>query len=619
MAMASKTRNMLEGLVREGSFKWLLGSRSSFNDEVEEMGKSPSARKNWIQELSPVANIVVRRCSKILGISTMELRESFDAEASDSIKHPSCFARNFLEYCCFRALALSTQVTGHLADKKFRRLTFDMMLAWEAPSATCQPLLNVGEDAAVGIEAFSRIAPVVPTIANVIISDNLFEVLTASTDGRLQFSIYDKYLTGLERAIKKLKCQSESSLLSTVRSSRGEKILEVDGTVTTQPVLEHIGISTWPGRLILTDHALYFEALRVVSYDKAKIYDLSDDLKQVVKPELTGPWGTRLFDKAVLYKSISLSEPVVIEFPELKGHTRRDHWLAIIREILYVHRFIHQFQISGVERDEALSKAVLGILRVQAIQEISSAVPLRSEALLMFNLCDQLPGGDLILETLANLSTSRELDRTNNSVVEGGMYSISALAMVSNLGFVFGTSPDVPNEAGLVVGEIAVGKMTMLEKVVKESRSNYKKVVLAQETVDGVKVDGIDTNLAVMKELLFPVMELGKLLLSLAYWDDSRKSLAFCSIFTYIIWRGWLGYALALILIFIAVFMALTRCCGQGRPVEEVKVIAPPTMNTMEQLLAVQNAISKAEVFVQDINIVLLKLRALLLVIFPQV
>ncbi|RVX14131.1 hypothetical protein CK203_011201 [Vitis vinifera] len=461
MAMASKTRNMLEGLVREGSFKWLLGSRSSFNDEVEEMGKSPSARKNWIQELSPVANIVVRRCSK--------------------------------------ALALSTQVTGHLADKKFRRLTFDMMLAWEAPSATCQPLLNVGEDAAVGIEAFSRIAPVVPTIANVIISDNLFEVLTASTDGRLQFSIYDKYLTGLERAIKKLKCQSESSLLSTVRSSRGEKILEVDGTVTTQPVLEHIGISTWPGRLILTDHALYFEALRVVSYDKAKIYDLSDDLKQVVKPELTGPWGTRLFDKAVLYKSISLSEPVVIEFPELKGHTRRDHWLAIIREILYVHRFIHQFQISGVERDEALSKAVLGILRVQAIQEISSAVPLRSEALLMFNLCDQLPGGDLILETLANLSTSRELDRTNNSVVEGGMYSISALAMVSNLGFVFGTSPDVPNEAGLVVGEIAVGKMTMLEKVVKESRSNYKKVVLAQETVDGVKVDGIDTNLAVMK------------------------------------------------------------------------------------------------------------------------
>lgn len=60
------------------------------------------------------------------------------------------------------------------------------------------------------------------------------------------------------------------------------------------------------GRLVLTDHALYFEPLRVVSYDKAKRYDLEEDLKQVVKPEMTGPWGTRLFDKAISYKSISL-------------------------------------------------------------------------------------------------------------------------------------------------------------------------------------------------------------------------------------------------------------------------------------------------------------------------
>lgn len=60
------------------------------------------------------------------------------------------------------------------------------------------------------------------------------------------------------------------------------------------------------GRLTLTDHALYFEEHRVVSYDKAKLYDLAEDLQQVVKPELTGPWGTRLFDKAVFYKSLTL-------------------------------------------------------------------------------------------------------------------------------------------------------------------------------------------------------------------------------------------------------------------------------------------------------------------------
>lgn len=60
-------------------------------------------------------------------------------------------------------------------------------------------LLQIDEDATVGLDAFSRIAPAVPIISNVIISENLFEVLTTSTDGRLQFSSYDKYLLGLER------------------------------------------------------------------------------------------------------------------------------------------------------------------------------------------------------------------------------------------------------------------------------------------------------------------------------------------------------------------------------------------------------------------------------------
>ncbi|TYJ22176.1 hypothetical protein E1A91_A08G108700v1 [Gossypium mustelinum] len=618
MALASRTRRMLEALVREGSLNWLLSRRSSFSEEFEELESSPSAGNNWIPELSPAANIVVRRCSRILETSSSELQESFNTEASDSIKHKSRYARNFLEYCCFRALALSTQGMGHLADKKFRRLTFDMMVAWEAPAAASQSLINLDDDLSIGIEAFSRIAPAVPIIANVIICENLFEVLTISTGGRLHFSIYEKYLNGLERVIKKMKSQSESSLLSAVRSTRGEKILEVDGTVTTQPVLEHVGISTWPGRLILTDHALYFEALRVVSYDKPKSYDLSDDLKQTVKPELTGPWGTRLFDKAVLYKSISLSEPAIIEFPELKGHTRRDYWLAVIREILYVHRFINKFHITGIEKDDALSKAILGILRVQAIQEISSSSTVCFESLLMFNLCDKLPGGDLILETLANMSSSRGLDWGNNIVASGGMYSISALTTVLNLGVMFGSSSNNPSEAGLLVGELAVGEMSSLKRAVKESRENYKKVVLAQETVNGVKADGIDTNLAVMKELLLPVMEVGKWLLSLVYWDDPLKSLLFSLISTFIIFRGWLGYTLALTLVLIAIFMVVTRFCNQGRPLVELKVMAPPSTNTMEQLLAVQNAISQAEQLVQDGNIVLLKFRALLLSIFPQ-
>ena len=111
-----------------------------------------------------------------------------------------------------------------------------------------------------------------------------------------------------------------------------------------------------------------------------------------------------------------------MEFPELKGHTRRDYWLAIIREVLYVHRYINKYKITGLARDEALSKAVLGIIRVQAIQELSLTNSMCYENLLPFNLCDQLPGGDLILETLAEMSTSREIHRSNRSKDTGLHY-----------------------------------------------------------------------------------------------------------------------------------------------------------------------------------------------------
>lgn len=59
------------------------------------------------------------------------------------------------------------------------------------------------------------------------------------------------------------------------------------------------------GRLTLTNYALYFES-GVGLYDKAVRYDLATDMKQVIKPELTGPLGARLFDKAVMYKSTSM-------------------------------------------------------------------------------------------------------------------------------------------------------------------------------------------------------------------------------------------------------------------------------------------------------------------------
>ncbi|XP_078176961.1 uncharacterized protein LOC144571511 [Carex rostrata] len=613
MAMMSKTMDLIEGFVKEGSFKWVLSRKTSFDEEFEDMGKSPSGKRKWIPELSPTANVIVGRCSRMLDVSMDELQSNFEMEASETIKSPANYARNFLEYSCLRALGLATHITGHLADKSFRRLTFDMMLAWEIPSSSTQSVAKVDADSTVCLEAFCRIAPAIPTIAEVITCSNLFDLLSSSTGGRLSFAVYDKYLAGIDRAIKKMKSQSESSFLAGLRAERAEKILEVDGTLTTQPILEHVGTSAWPGRLTLTDHTLYFEALKVVAYDKPKVYELAGDLKQVIRPELTGPWGSRLFDKAVMYKSIKLSEPVFMEFPELTGHSRRDYWLAIMLEIFYAHRFIEKHNITGVEREETLLKASLGVLRLQALQDIpqSPNPNLQFETLLMFSLCDKLPGGDFILETLANSITSRGKVKSGSH-----FYSMSARAVLSNLGVVSGSGESSADR--LLVGDILVGEMSSLEKAVNLARDNYKKVEIAKASVDGVKVDGLDTNLALMKELLDPVIKIGQMLLSLAFWEDPMKSLLFCCFSTFIIMRGWIAYATVGILLFMALFILLTKLSNRGRSIDELKVVAPPSMNTVEQLLAVQNAISQIEEFVQDGNIVLLKLRALLMAVPSQ-
>jgi hypothetical protein len=82
-------------------------------------------------------------CIRILSFQPEELQQQFEEEAAVSAKQPTCYARHLLEYSSFRTLSMVMETTDHLSDKEFRRLTFDMMLAWEAPAATNQPVAKV--------------------------------------------------------------------------------------------------------------------------------------------------------------------------------------------------------------------------------------------------------------------------------------------------------------------------------------------------------------------------------------------------------------------------------------------------------------------------------------------
>ncbi len=51
------------------------------------------------------------------------------------------------------------------------------------------------------------------------------------------------------RSIKTMKGQVTQALVKSLQLGRNETVIDIDGTATTQPVLQHIGVSTWPGEL----------------------------------------------------------------------------------------------------------------------------------------------------------------------------------------------------------------------------------------------------------------------------------------------------------------------------------------------------------------------------------
>lgn len=399
--------------------------------------------------------------------------------------------------------------------------------------------------------------------------------------------------------------------------------MDVDGAVPVQPVLKHIGISAWPGRLTLTNYALYFESLGVGLYDKAVRYDLDTDVKQVIKPDLTGPLGARIFDKAVMYKSKSISEPVYFEFPEFKGNSRRDYWLDICLEILRANRFIRKHNFKEIQQSEVLGRAVLGIFRYRAVREAFHVYSSQYKTLLIFNLAESLPGGDTILGTLSSRLAFVDTKTFPSDVfVPQYMkwpltFSPVSVLTLKHFGLTLSRRLNVDGEVA-IVGDFCVGETNPLEIAVKQSISDTGRAEAAQATVDQVKVEGIDTNVAVMKELLFPVIELASRLQHLASWEDPFKSTVFLLLTCYAIVRGWINYILPLIFVFFAIIMLWRRHFNRGKPLEAFKIKPPPNKNAVEQLLTLQEAISQFESLIQAGNIILLKIRAILFAVLPQ-
>lgn len=202
------------------------------------------------------------------------------------------------------------------------------------------------------------------------------------------------------------------------------------------------------------------------------------------------------------------TEPVYLEFPEFKGCSRRDYWLDTCLEILRAHKFIRKYNLKEDQQSEVLARAVLGILRYRAVREAFRISLSNYKTLLCFNLAESLPGGDMIMEILSNritligASPGRRDVLTSPNAKRPQIFPIAFYALCT-LGIITSKEPDMYGEAAFLGGDVYVGESNPLEAIVKQLESNTGRAEAAQATVDQVKVEGIDTNLAVMKVSFF--------------------------------------------------------------------------------------------------------------------
>ncbi|KAJ0872579.1 hypothetical protein HanRHA438_Chr11g0525471 [Helianthus annuus] len=597
--------------------------------------------KKKLKHLSTIANTLLQRSAQRLETSVSELVDEFEVKWK---AESGMYSRGLVEYCAAKVLnEMSTNLEEAITEGDFSRYTFDMMLAWERPSSSDEeshteyaakekedneihattkstiehddislfysdimPLL-VDNEPSVGDDAFVWLGSLVPLVADFVNGKFTFETLTSSTMNRLHFPAYDRFLKEIDKCIKHLQNLAPPK---NVIMADDEFILHVEGTASSQRVVRHIGGQSWPGRLTLTNYALYFEALGIVSYEDAIKLDLSKDIEQSIKSAATGPLGAPLFDKAIIYESSELQEDVQIEFPEMTSSTRRDHWLALVKEVMLLHKFLKKFNIeSPLQAWEMHSRTILGIIRLHAARELLRIAPPDPKSFLIFALLDELPTGSNVLQEIAE----------SLKTVDSG-HPCSATSILRNLNVSQLVSGHTEMKVGIEHSEIANNKpenQSSLETAVEQVREEAKEINIAKSKADDLKDEGIGNSALVLMELVKPLKSIWPWFQEVIQWERPASTLTVIGLILLVVYKEWVGKAMAVLLMWVVTMMIWARRHGVGKKTKFV-VCTASDQTTMESIVSAQHGLNTVYNIMQLANIAILKIWSILLSNAPK-
>ncbi|CAF2049903.1 unnamed protein product [Brassica napus] len=578
-----------------------------------------------MEHLSSIANDVVLRCSQELGSTIDEMVEEFECQWKPGAG--GTYSRKFVEYCNSKAMSRVCQnIPERIKDGSFTRLTFDMMLAWQQPDVNdnefdleavgkesedkriqatlspeqddislfysdIMPLLadhepNVGED------AFDYLASLIPLPSDIINGRYTFETLTNRS-----YRTPTSFPSYLQKQTKP----------KGVDLADDEIILHVEGTMASQRVVRHIKKTSWPGRRTLTNYGLYFEAAGIINYEDALKVDLTKDGASSAKPISTGPWGAPLFDKAIVYESPDFEDGVILEFPEMTSSTRRDHWLMLVKEITLMHQFLKKYNVeSPLQAREIHSRTILGIIRLHAAREMLRISPPDPKKFLIFSLFEEVPKGDFVLEELAEISQKVGTAKTPCS-----SSSILRNMNMEQLGNILKEAEeDKCKEKGKVIDKEEM--LVSLESAVNQTREEGKEIEKAKATTAELEEEGITESVAVLMELMRPMQDALPWFQEVLNWERPSRTLFVLSITILIVYKEWVGKAIAACLVWMVVRMAQARQMKLHTKSEDAVKMSTESDQTMtESIVSAQYGLIRLHQLIQHVNITIMKLRSI--------
>ncbi|CAH2066727.1 unnamed protein product [Thlaspi arvense] len=608
--------------------------------------------------LSFDAIISIEQFSRMNGLTGKKMQDIFQTLVPPAT---SANARYLVEYCCFRFLSRdSSEFNPCLKEPAFQRLIFITMLAWANPYCKERNARNDTSEKPsfqgrfVREEAFVRIAPAISGLADRATVYNLFETLAAASEQKgISLEIWLAYIQELVKIHEGRKSyqttefpQMSSERLLCMASNRKGPVLKWENNVA------------WPGKLTLTDKALYFQPVDLKGSKGILRLDLAGDKSSVEKAKV-GPLGFSLFDSAVSVSSGPGLATWVLEFVDLGGELRRDVWHAIISEVIALHTFLREFgpeendnsllHVFGAKKgkEKAIASASNCIARLQAIQYMRN-LPDDPIKLVQFSFLRQVAYGDIVCQTLAVnfwggplvtkvantvynrgklARTSRESYESfdNASDLDGSVYLkrwMRSPSWSSSASMNFWNNSSL--RQGLVLSKnLAVADLTLVERAAETCRQKYKVVKKTQATINAATIKGIPSNIDLFKELILPLSITATRFEKLRRWEEPYLTVSFLALASTIIFRNLLQYVLPVSLMLLATGMltlkGLRRQGRLGRLFGMVTIRDQPSSNTIQKIIALKDAMQDMESYLQNVNVVLLKLRTIVLSGHPQV